>query len=362
MTSIEETAPIAAAAVEDGAPPVEVEVDEAVAATTDSSNPADDENAGDDNANTNANKPKLNHKNYLNLLSYIANIVLVYGVGNARWLGTPTNGELSDKYQTLVTPNSAAFTIWAVIFVSQGVFALLQLLPRLRDHPMVQQGVSYWYLLVAATQIGWTFTFAYEIIVASLVCMLLIWVSLIAILYRQYYTDSDGKLLEFWVLRFPFAIHAGWITAASAVNVNVQVVDMEVSASMQLAVAIVSLAVLHAVSVWVLFNIPRPNWTMACVLSWAFGWIYVELQDPIEKITTTFDPDTIGGVKYAAITVSFIIIAQIVIRLVLLAISSCNPYRARVNVVEDEEENGGVEEQAETKEVPSGLVIEENKV
>ena len=28
-------------------------------------------------------KPKLNHKNYLNVLAYILNIALVYGVGNA---------------------------------------------------------------------------------------------------------------------------------------------------------------------------------------------------------------------------------------------------------------------------------------
>jgi hypothetical protein len=33
------------------------------------------------------NKRRLNFKNYLNLITYILNITLVYGVGNARWLG-----------------------------------------------------------------------------------------------------------------------------------------------------------------------------------------------------------------------------------------------------------------------------------
>jgi benzodiazapine receptor len=334
-------------------------IEEAVATTTNSEDEVIDETTTTAAANNNKDgPPRLNPKNFLNLFAYIANIVLVYGIGNAGWIGTPTNGELSDKYQTLVTPNSSAFTIWAVIFLAQGVFAILQLLPRLRDHAMVQRGVSYWYVVVAAVQIGWTFTFAYEIIIASLVFMLLIWVALIAILYSQYYTKSDGKLLEFWIFRFPFAVHAGWITAASALNVNVLVVDMEVSASMQLAVAIVSLAVLHAVSVWVLFNIPRPNWTMACVLSWAFGWIYVELTEPIEKITTTFDEDTIGGVKYAAIAVSFIIVVQIVIRLLLLISRSCNPYRARVNVVEEDAVMN--EDELIGKQDVPGLIVEEN--
>lgn len=279
-------------------------------------------------------KPPLNRKNYINLIAYILNIVLVYGVGNAGWLGTPTNGDLSAKYQTLVTPKSSAFTIWAIIYIAQGAFTGFQFLPRYRAHAMLQDGVSYWYAAAVATQIGWTFAFAYEVIPLSLVFMLLIWVSLIAILYSQYYTKSDGSLLEFWVLRFPFAVHAGWITAASALNVNVQVVSMNQPADIQLAVAIVSLAVLHAISVWVLFNIPRPNWTIAFVLSWAFGWIYSELGSPNELITSTFNEDTINGVKYAAVAVTVVILTQVVLRVGLLIRPSWNPY----NKVANEEE------------------------
>lgn len=211
--------------------------------------------------------------------------------------------------------------------MAQGAFSVLQFLPRFRAQPMLKDGVGYWYAIVAATQIGWTFSFAYEVIPLSLAFMLLIWIALIAILYKQYYTESDGSILEFWVLRFPFSVHAGWITAASALNVNVQVVSMNQPPEIQLAVAIVALAVLHAISVWVLFNIPRPNWTIACVLSWAFGWIYNELVNTPENISNTFASDTIAGVKYAAIAVCFIILFQIVIRLLLLVIPSQNPYK-----------------------------------
>mmetsp|Transcript_25544 Transcript_25544/g.46202 ORF Transcript_25544/g.46202 Transcript_25544/m.46202 type:complete len:311 (+) Transcript_25544:119-1051(+) len=272
-------------------------------------------------------KQPLNWNNYLNAVAYIFNITLVYGVGNGGWLGTPTNGELSDKYQTLVTPKSTAFTIWAVIYLAQAAFAVLQFLPRFRAHAMVQDGLSYWYAVAVAMQIGWTFAFAFEVIPLSLIFMLLIWISLMTILYRQYYTKSDGSFLEFWVLRFPFAVHAGWITAASALNVNVQVVSMDTPADVQLAVAIVSLAVLHAISVWVVFYIPRPNWTIACVLSWAFGWIYNELGEPLELITNSFSADTINGVRYAAISVVCVIGIQMVVRLGLLLVPSWNPYR-----------------------------------
>ncbi|KAL7507526.1 hypothetical protein ACHAXN_004700 [Cyclotella atomus] len=271
---------------------------------------------------------RLNIKNILNVLAYAANIALTYGVGTAGWLGTPDNGELSDKYQTLVTPDSKAFSIWAVIFVFQAVFAVVQLFPRFRATDMVQKGVGYWYCLVCAFQIGWTFTFAYEVIPASLACMLLLWLSLMTLLYSQYYSESDNTLWEFWLLRFPFAIHGGWITAASALNVNVQVVSMTEPAGIQLTVAIVSLAVLHAISVWVLFNIPRPNWSIAGVLSWALGWIYVELQDPNQLIKDTFVSDIINGVAYAAFAVGAVIIpAQVVVRLILLSRPKWNPYK-----------------------------------
>lgn len=279
-------------------------------------------------------KPSLSAKNYLNVVAYVLNVILVYGVGTAGWLGTPTNQELSSKYQTLVTPRSSAFAIWAVIFLSQGAFSLIQLLPRFRASPMVRDGVGYWYCAVVGTQIGWTFAFAYEVIPLSLMFMLLIWISLVALLYRQYHTESDGSPWEFWALRFPFAVHAGWITAASALNVNVQLVSMDRAADVQLGVAIVSLAVLHAVSVWVLFMVERPNWTIACVLSWAFGWIYAELGSPNEKIEGTFSEQTIDGVRYAAIAVAVIIALQIVVRLGLLVRPSWNPYK-RANAEEE---------------------------
>jgi benzodiazapine receptor len=258
----------------------------------------------------------LNKKNYLNLAFYVLNIVVTYGVGNLGWLGTPTNGELSDKYQTLVTPNSSAFSIWSVIFIMQLVFVILQMFPRFRGKKMVQEGVSYYYLLTCVFQAGWTIAFSFELILFALILIVSIWASLVAILYSQYYTESEGTLLEFWLMRFPFAIHCGWLTAASLLNVNVLVVDMEEPADVQLAVGIISLAILHAVSVWVCFALKRPNYTIAGVLAWANGWIYAELQEPRDQIVALFASQTISGVSYAALAVSIIISSQIALRAV----------------------------------------------
>jgi hypothetical protein len=144
--------------------------------------------------------------------------------------------------------------------------------------------------------------------------MLSIWASSAALLYSQYsqyYTESEGTLLEFWLLRFPFAIHCGWLTAASALNVNVVVVDIDPPADIQLAVGIISLAVLHAISVWVTFGF---NYTIAGVLAWANYWIYKELKEPRDQMVARFSMDLISGVSYAGVAVSAIILLQVVIR------------------------------------------------
>jgi hypothetical protein len=119
--------------------------------------------------------------------------------------------------------------------------------------------------------------------------------------------------------------------------VNVLVVSLLQPAYVQLAVAIVSLAVLHAVSLWVVFFLTRPNWTIACVLAWAFGYIYVELNVNSDRIIDTFGADIIIGVKYAAISVVAIIGIQMVVRLALLLHPSFNPYKKAVVADENEE-------------------------
>ncbi|CAJ1941285.1 unnamed protein product [Cylindrotheca closterium] len=259
---------------------------------------------------------EINLINILNFIFYVINIIITYGIGNAGWANTPDNGELSEKYQTLITPNGSAFSIWGLIFVAEGIFAVAQLFPKFSNEKMVMEGVKYWWVLACIFQCGWTIAFAFEVIWLSLVFMLLIWSSLAALLYSQYYTESKGTLLEFWLLRFPFAVHCGWLTAASALNVNVVVVDIDQPADIQLACGIISLAVLHAISVWVVFGLQKPNYTIAVVLAWANYFIYVELEEPKQTLLDSgFSSDTLSGVRYAAVAVSCIILLQIVIRI-----------------------------------------------
>lgn len=202
---------------------------------------------------------------------------------------------------------------------------------------MVQDGVSYWYILICLFQSCWTPAFGFEYIAVALVFIVLIWLALVALVYSQYnVTNGDNNLIEFWLLRFPFAVHCGWLTAASVLNVNVLGVKLEWSAEVQLAVGIVSLAYLHAVSVWAVFGFAKPNYTIAGVLCWANYWISNELNNPREGIIERFPEVVIDAVQLASLAVSIIIAGQVVVRVFLLLIPSC-AINQRLVPVEKEE-------------------------
>jgi len=235
--------------------------------------------------------PSLNLLNFLNFLSYVANILVTYLVGNAGLNGLPSNADQSLKYQTLVTPIGWTFSIWAVIFVFQGIWAVLQLFPKFRAHPYVQKGVSYWYIGVCTTQIVWAFVFAYDLIWVSLLFISLIALTLAGCVVGSYYqyTNANKTLIEFWFLLFPFSIHFGWLLCATLVNANVVVVWAKANAVTQITVAICSLALLHACGVWALFVPSRPNYTVPSVISWATLGVYFRLNDPVNSISQAFD-------------------------------------------------------------------------
>ncbi len=90
--------------------------------------------------------------NYLNLVGYIINAFVTFAASPI--FGFPDNGTLSDKYQTIITPDGFTFAIWGVIFISQAIFAIAQMFARYRDDILVQEGVSFWYFVGTCMMYG----------------------------------------------------------------------------------------------------------------------------------------------------------------------------------------------------------------
>lgn len=243
---------------------------------------------------------ELNRINYSNVLAYLANVLVTYSVGNGVFPGAQSNSDLSAKYQTLVTPAGYAFAIWGIVFISQAIFAIAQLLPSMRAVDLVQRGVGWNYVIVCIAQIAWSFVFAYEFIELSVVAMLCILVFLVRAVVRQskiVTEEEEGTttIRDFWLLQFPFSIHCGWITAASFVNINVVLVKLQASSSLQFYTAIASLVHLLMIAGFALFY--AGEYVIPSVLAWATLAIYAELGTPNALITSTFDAATIALIR-----------------------------------------------------------------
>jgi hypothetical protein len=169
---------------------------------------------------------------WVNLLSYVVNVAVTYGVGVAGLFGLQSNEVISAKYPTLLTPDGYAFAIWAVIFGAQGIWVLQQFLPLLCGRccrgigrlPYTDKivAVRLTYAFVVLAQVMWTIAFGNEWILPSAVIMLILLWNLSIIVFRQLAPLTSTRPWYGDIMtKFPFHIHFGWILVAAVVNVNV---------------------------------------------------------------------------------------------------------------------------------------------
>jgi hypothetical protein len=160
------------------------------------------------------------------------------------------------------------------------------------------------YLYVCLAQIGWTAAFTTEHIFLSLIFMVMILAFLLLILNNLRHLDVDRQD-SFLIYQFPFSIHAAWILAAVAVNLNVVLVWAEASSRSQFAVGAASLLVLLTEALLRLYrhgaDVRRGiDWTFPIVLMWALAGVYSELSAPKDSIVGRFSQQEISIVRFGA--------------------------------------------------------------
>lgn len=266
--------------------------------------------------------PKLQTLNYVNVLAYVSNFLVVFGSDKA---GLPDNATLSDKYQTLITPSAYAFAIWGIIFTAELVWTVFQTLPSYRSHPLVVKGVGYNFALASLAQCLWTIAFGLEKLSLSLVCMISILIPLLLILSKTATSEfpvADTK--EYWLLKFPFEIHASWILAATCLNVNVILVGHGASATAQTAVGWLCLGLLFAAGIYATLKKESYDrvWVVPSVVTWASLAISHELSSPRAKIVESFTESTIQQTKLAATIVASVLIFLIAVEVTRIKFSS----------------------------------------
>jgi translocator protein len=216
-----------------------------------------------------------------NVLALIATLAVNY-LANALPLAGRATGEISDMFPVLFTPAGYVFAIWGVIYLGLIAFAVFQALPSQRENPRLRR-VGYLFALSGALNIAWLFAWHYLQISLSLVFMLGLLFTLIAIYERLEIGKRPVPRAETVAACLPFSIYLGWITVATLANVSITLYTLGwdgwgISAAAWTVIAIVAAsaigltillrrgdAAFNLVLVWALIGIAVARWGLPLV-------------------------------------------------------------------------------------------------
>ncbi len=166
-------------------------------------------------------KTKINRdlvRQTLTVLAVIATIV-VNGLANALPLNNLTTGEISDRFDVFFVPAGYVFSIWGLIYVGLIAFAVYQALPAQRENPSLRQ-IGYLVVLSCVANVTWLFLWHYEQFPLTLIAMLILLATLIAIYLRLDVGRAQVSGAEKWAVHVPFSVYLGWVTVATIANVT----------------------------------------------------------------------------------------------------------------------------------------------
>lgn len=138
-------------------------------------------------------------------------------------LNGKSTGEISNSIEIFFAPAGYVFSIWSVIYLALIAFVTFQLLPNQLVHKKFNL-ISAWFIVSCIANITWMFLWHYEYIALSVVAMLTLLISLIAIYLNTHRPHYEVKEMERWFAQIPFSIYLGWISIATIANISAALV------------------------------------------------------------------------------------------------------------------------------------------
>jgi hypothetical protein len=200
------------------------------------------------------------------------------GLANALPLNGLGTGEISDLNPSLFVPAGVTFSIWGLIYLALMGFVGAGFVFARRDDGGPLPAIGPWFLVNTLANGAWIVAWHWQQLLLSVVLMLVILGSLIAMYVRLGIGRGLPSDFEVWTVHRPISLYLGWISVATIANVTALVVDLGVPAwgtgSAVLASGMVAVAVVLAlrmlwahrdvvfasVIVWALLGIALARW------------------------------------------------------------------------------------------------------
>jgi len=187
-------------------------------------------------------------------------------------------------FPVLFTPAGYVFSIWGLIYLLLIGFALYQLLYNLKRNSLVPS-IGILFIVSCLLNISWIFSWHYIQIPLSMLIMLGLLASLIAIYLRINSTKQPAISAERWLVKLPFSIYLGWVSVATIANLNALLYYLGwygtgLSASF-LTVAMIAFGIIPALFMLV----KQKDLAYALVFVWAFVGIGVRHGNEVILVT-----------------------------------------------------------------------------
>ena len=221
------------------------------------------------------------NKDIIRQVSIVIALIITIAV-NVLSNALPFNGlsapEIADSFDVYFVPAGYVFSIWSVIYLGLIAYAVFQLLPAQHENPRLRK-TGWWFILSCAANSIWLFLWHYAYFALSVVAMLTILISLIAIYQRLGIGQQNVPAGERWLVHLTFSVYLGWITVATIANITA-FLDFINWNGFGIAPEIWTvLMLLVAIAVAGLMAYSRQDIAYLLVLIWAFIGIGVEQSD-----------------------------------------------------------------------------------
>lgn len=182
-----------------------------------------------------------------------------------------TQKEISDMYQTLITPSPATFRIWAVIY-SLLIIAIIVMIVKKDDfyYNRAANEITTLFRASCILNIGWIVCFSYIQIELSVVFIIALVISLLLIC-RRLLRIQEGRR---WLLPLTFGLYTGWLIIATIVNIAATLVKLQWS-GFGIGEEVWAVIVLVLASILVIIlQINNRNAVLSLPVAWAYLGIY----------------------------------------------------------------------------------------
>ncbi|MDX1417885.1 MAG: hypothetical protein R3293_27035 [Candidatus Promineifilaceae bacterium] len=165
---------------------------------------------------------KLAHPILLQFIN-IASLVLVLVI-NIASTALPLNGklpeEISDALPSLFTPAGYTFSVWGLVYTALIAFAIFQARPSERGRQFLGR-IGWLFALSSVLNSAWLLAWHYELFVLSVLLMVGLLLTLIAVYLRLNIGRVDPALRwqDKLFYQAPFSLYLGWITVATIANI-----------------------------------------------------------------------------------------------------------------------------------------------